>query len=344
MNLFYSKNNNYLIYKVLISFLILSQYNNTIAQEMKSIKKDSSYTIAEHPMDVYEGVYKNNKPYNGYFKKGNQELFVVDYYEEGIKKYNYSFDILQMLQEGKLDRNPQIELNKKSIYKNEKIFDGVKYHYIKDGILVEQYKGGKHTGFYVDIFAIHYYNRFSFKIEKDKLEILSLRNEEYSIKVLSKNNFISIELYKNDVIVTKSQNIDPNTIKFPVNSSIRIYKEDGVMKGVAYQDNNEIEGIHNEATEIIEIFNRLENRSANNLWDIFNTLLKDIISNKYFIDIERNITQDIIFIGDFISDQEGNIKEGIRLYENKKETYFCIFENGKMIKKENINELYGREI
>ncbi|MCX2763429.1 hypothetical protein [Aquimarina muelleri] len=301
---------------------------------MKSIKKDSSYSIIAHPMNVYEGVYKNDKPYQGYFKDGDQELFTVDYYEDGIKKYNYSFDVLQMLKENKFDGNSRIELNKKSIYKNEKIFDGVKYHYIKDGILVEQYKDGKHTGFYVDVFAVHYYNRLIFKLEKDTLEILSIRNEEYSIKLLSKNNFISTELYKKDSVLARSQNIEPNTSKFPVNSTIRIYKEDGIIKGRSYKNNDESDLMYQEAREIMEIFNRLEAYNLNNLLDIFNTLLKDMVSNNNSRDIERNTTENTMIIGGFVSDQDGKIKDGIRFLGSQKDSYYQIFKNNKILKEE----------
>ena len=224
INLSYNKKSNRITYRILIIVLILCKFNNTSAQEMKSIKKDSSYTIVEHPMNAYEGVYKNDKPYHGYFKEGDRELFTVDYYENGIKKYNYSFDVLQMLQNNGFDGGNKLNLDIKSMYKDGKIYSGVKHHRLKDLVLVEQYKDGKHTGLYYDTFAMHYYNRVSFKIEKDTIQIVSMQNQGYKIKIFQKNNLILSDLYRNDSLQVRVQNIDVKASKFPANSYVYIYE------------------------------------------------------------------------------------------------------------------------
>ncbi|WP_103068227.1 hypothetical protein [Aquimarina sediminis] len=334
MNSLNFKTSNCLAIHVLLGFLILLKYTNTTAQEMTSIQKDSSYIVLEHPMDVYEGAYKDGKPYKGYFKEGDKELFVVYYYEKGIKKYSYSFDVLQMLKENKLDGDHRIELGEKSIYKDGKIVDGIKYNQVKDGILVEQYKNGKHIGFYIDIFAMHYYNRFIFEIEKNKMKINSIQDQEYKIELGLINNLLVAELYKNDSVLIRYQNIDVNDPIFPKNSEVRVYRESGVNKGIAYQNNDKEGRIYQEARAILEIFNGLEIYNVKDHYEVFNQILKNITEGRGFIDRKKNEEHDILGMGNFVVDEEGKIMDGIRFSENTTGGYFEIFNDSKVVEKE----------
>ncbi len=314
---------------------MLCKINNTSAQEMKSTKKDSSYSIIAHPMNAYEGVYKNDKPYHGYFKEGDRELFTVDYYENGIKKYNYSFDVLQMLQNNGFEGGNKLNLDIKSIYKDGKIYSGVKHHRLKDLVLVEQYKDGKHTGFYYDIFAMHYYNRVSFKIEKDTIQIVSIQNQEYKIKLFEKNNLIVAELYKNDSVQIRVQHIDMEASIFPENSFVRIFKKSKKTKGIAYQNYDETGLAYDEARELMQVFNKLEIDISKDCIDVFDRFLNNMISAIEPTEIENEPVYQTI-IAEFVSDQEGGVKDGIRFFDTQKDSYYQIFKNSKILKEEKV--------
>lgn len=303
------------------------------AQEMKSIEKDSSYLIVEDPKDFYEGIYRNAKPRNGYFKKDDVELFTVDYYENGTKKYNYSSDVLQMIGNDESDGDYRLKLNVKSTYRDGKIYSGVKYNYIEGGALVEQYQDGKHKGFYVDLFAMHYYNRISFEKEKDQIEIRSMQDEDYKIRLFLKSNHVAAELSKNDSVLIRMQNINEKESIFPINSSVRVYKEFGIINGLAYQNFDKMGIVYEEAMVLTDVLDRLEIYYGKDHLEIFDRFLKDIIYNNGFL--TKPINEDpLIMIGDFVSDEEGNVKDGIRFFEDPENTYYRIYKNGKIIKKE----------
>lgn len=333
MNLLYYKKNNQLIYNALIIILMLCKFNNTSAQEMKFIKKDSSFVIVAEPMNVYEGIYEKGKPYQGYFKEEDQELFTVDYYENGIKKYNYSIDVLQMLQNDEFEGGYKLKLDIKSIYRDGEIYSGAKHHRLKDMVLVEQYQEGKRTGFYYDTFAMHYYNRVSFKIEKDTIHIVSVQNQGYKIKIFQKNNLILSELYRNDSLQIRVQNIDIKASKFPTNSFVQIYEKFKITKGIAYQNYDETGQAYDEARELMQVFNKLEIDKSKDYTDVFDRLLKNIISAT---EIENEPVYQTM-IAEFISDQEGNIKDGICFFNDSKNSYYRIFNNSKVVNEEKVS-------
>ncbi|MDY8137752.1 hypothetical protein U0D62_19180 [Aquimarina sp. 2201CG5-10] len=300
---------------------------------MKSIKKDNSFVIIENPKSFYQGIYVKEKPYNGYFKKDDVELFTVDYYEEGIKKYNYSTDVLQQMYNDDSEGDYRLKLGVKSIYKDGEIYDGVKHHYIKDGILAEYYEEGKIKGFHVDIFAIHYFNRISFEKRKNVIEMKSMQDQGYKIKLFSKNNFITAELLKNDSTLIRMQNIDEQKSIFPADSYISIYEEFGEVKGLSYQNFDTTFKVYDEAQIMVEIFNQLEIYNAKDPVDIFNQFLEDIIVYKGFL-TKNKVDDPPNAIGDFSSDEKGRIKDGIRFFKN--ENYYREYKNGKITKEEKI--------
>ena len=81
----------------------------------------SNFSIKEKPQSSYTGIYKDEKPYDGYFinKIILNEIPLVDFYEKGQIKYQYSVDFLK-----EMDQYPFYEYDQKSVYTNGKIIDG----------------------------------------------------------------------------------------------------------------------------------------------------------------------------------------------------------------------------
>ena len=312
------------------------------AQENNITITDDSYLIDESPKDFYTGIYKDNKPYDGYFKKENVEFFTVDYYEKGIKKYNYSSDVLQILND-KVDDHHRLKLNVKSIYKNESIYHGVKYNYSKNAILVEQFDNSHYKGFYIDIFAVHYYNRISVEINQGKLKIQSLQDKNCVIKVFLKNNLIIAEFRQGDTVLVRAQIIDPINPMFPANSEIRLYKENGIFKGNSYQVLDKYNSFYEEHAELFDIFSKLDIYTTKSPFEVFIKLLKHYKEENDNTKYQTELN-DFILLAKLVSDENGYCKEGIRFYENKGDSYYLIIKEGKTIKKEKIQMVDFQDI
>ncbi|WP_103866149.1 hypothetical protein [Aquimarina sp. I32.4] len=320
-----------IFYKILVIVLVIFQCNHMQAQEKEQIKRDSSYVILENPQDFYEGTYKEEKPYKGYFKQGEDEFFTVDYYEKGIKKYTYSLDVMHMF-----DGGMESELNVKTTYKNDEIYTGVKLYKAKDRIVTEEYEKGIVIGVYVDIFAVHYYNRIHFKKENDAITIKSFREKDQSIRVFQKNQNVVAELLNNDVILTRVQSVNKDQSVFPIDSDIRMYEEEGIVKGIAYQNFDTSEEVYSKSELMLRIFNQIDVQSTKKQWGIFEQFKNSLISGKDFIE-ERTYDNSSKIMGYFVTNNDGTIKNGIRFLNDKKEGYYQIFKDSKKIKEEKTN-------
>lgn len=305
------------------------------AQEMNKVIKDSTFIIYDNPKDVYQGMFSKEKPYHGYFREGEGEIFTVDYYENGVKKYNYSLDILQHLYDEEPFSGYRLKLDIKSIYRDNSIFNGLQHHYIKDAVLVKCYQEGKLIGFYIDVFAIHYFNRISFEKKMDGIEIRSVRNRDYKIKLYTKNNFVTAELIKNDQVTLRIQNINPQQPLFPVNSSVSMYKEDGMVKGIAYQNLDITNNVYEEVQELMDILNRLEVHNAQDHVAVFDKLLVDILMEKEFF-AKNKTTNSSKIVSEFYTDENGKIKDGIQFLNSKGENYYRVYKNGETMIEEKV--------
>ncbi len=61
----------------IFGYLLLMLSTNILkAQEMnESVVEDASFVIIDNPQQLYKGILKNGKPYDGYFEKGGCRLF-----------------------------------------------------------------------------------------------------------------------------------------------------------------------------------------------------------------------------------------------------------------------------
>ncbi|MCH5599191.1 toxin-antitoxin system YwqK family antitoxin [Niabella ginsengisoli] len=118
-----------------------------------------NFTIKEKPQESYKGKYKNGNPFHGYF--ANQiivdKIYLIDYFENGKIKYQYSFDILEQLEGYR-----HYIYNHKAEFENGKVLNGAEFiPPTKNGFLKINYKNGVADALEINLFAMHYFNRIN---------------------------------------------------------------------------------------------------------------------------------------------------------------------------------------
>lgn len=187
---------------------------------------DSSFVIASKPAAVYQRTYKDGKPFNGFFKTvlSGLNLYLVDEYENGQAKYQYS---KSGLEEG-VDGGKNF-LDARSVYKDGKIVDGSEYVQLEGGLTVKDWKEGKLNRFTVDLFAMNYYNRIVLEKKADTILIRNLEDTVSSIKIYDKDQQLTSEMSAGGKPLFYNQQISYNPEKLPANSRIIRLKKDNII-------------------------------------------------------------------------------------------------------------------
>ncbi|HEX8016260.1 MAG TPA: hypothetical protein VF465_13585 [Flavobacterium sp.] len=143
--------------------LIHTSYNETT--EYKHLYKEGKLIQAENYRYNLEGIkpligkYKNEKPFEGYFVYSNElEIPLIDYYENGIFKAQYTCSLLDLMQYEGQEFNLKFT---KTTYKNNKPDNGLvhkdEFRLGEAHLLVsEYYTDGKITNADFWIMAMHY--------------------------------------------------------------------------------------------------------------------------------------------------------------------------------------------
>lgn len=175
----------------------------------------SDFTIEEAPASVYTGLYKDGKPYEGYFKIDIlvDNISLISFFEKGSLKYKYSFELLDQM-----ENYQHYTYNKKTTYKDNQAIDGPTYELIgRERLVTSYYRDGKMWAFDINLFAMHYFNRLTVKLEGDVLS-LSETAAPLQVKAFSEGGNIVAELMHNGEIIKKSRAIQslaegaPNSI------------------------------------------------------------------------------------------------------------------------------------
>lgn len=196
------------------------------AQNQESrTETDSSFVITSKPAAVYSRTYKDGKPFNGFFKTvlSGLNLYLVDEYENGQARYQYSKSGLEEGAEGGKNF-----LDARSAYKDGKIVDGPEYVQLEGGLTVKDWKQGKLARFTVDLFAMNYYNRIIFEKKADTILIRNLEDTVSNIKIYYKDQSLISEMSAAGKPLFYNQQITFNMDKLPANSRITGLKKDGV--------------------------------------------------------------------------------------------------------------------
>lgn len=282
---------------------------------------NTSFHITEKPQNAYEGIYKNGKPFSGYFEtEEDREFKQVDFYENGEKKFQYSNNYLE-----NMDNYRFQQYNIKSIYRDGKIFDGVEYD-LKDRQFISRYlKNGVLTSFDWDLFAMHYFNRIHLELKGNTIEMNDMQEKtEGSIIIdASKNSFTKKLMINGKLIDTK--NYSENKVKTATITLYSIENEKLTSKNIESIQFEE-EPIGN-SEWIFKIYLTIDH-TLNTAQQVFNHLSENIGTEKWLTDAEgKNILTGIRI------NAEGKPQDGILITENKDKTFLLqSFNEGKMKK------------
>lgn len=321
--------------KSIFALLIVFITQNLYAQQMKdNMVKDSSFVIYEKYMPVYTGTYKNGKAYDGYFKLKfpGQEISVVDYYENGIAKYQYS-KALSYDDTSLADRT----LTVKAIYKDGRIYDGPEYIQIGSGLTVKSWKQGVLSSFTVDMFAMHYYNRLIFEKQSDRIHITNLEDQLSEVNLIYKNKLLTSELTAKGKPVFYVEQLTEGTKNLPPDSRVSGIRKEGKIIFTATRNiQTEVEPYHVYKINA-KLLASLDLYQSDNIDDAFKQLAdqfskEEALALVYKSGAAKPETIEVISL--FDTDKSGKINTGI-IWTAARVPYYEEYAKGKVVKKEN---------
>lgn len=299
---------------------------------------NQSFLITSDRQDSYVGIYKNDKPYSGYFAADFNEFNYVDYYENGVIKYQYSNNYLENLEKYQY---PNYDI--KSTYKAGKIIDGPEYIKLDRQFVSKYWKNGVLTSYDIDLFAMHYFNRFHFELKDKAIEITILNSKkkaEISIEKQGVKNSSKLIVGK-DTLLTKSSIEIENIIQPSIAGNIFYYESNNEvvakMISLEKQDNNDSEEEHSQEFRIItNLF--ISNIDDNETIETnFNTIGEEFSTKKELETLLRREGKTEILASLWFN-KEKKPDMGILIVKNKNEMYdLKSFLKGKVLgEKKNI--------
>jgi len=283
--------------------------------------KDFSFDISEKPQSSYEGTFKNGKPYSGYFEtEDNREFKQVNYFENGILKFQYSNDYLK-----NMDNYAHQNYNIKSTYKDGKITDGVEYKLNEKQFTTKYLKNGVLQAFDWDLFAMHYFNRLHFELKSNSIEVSDMQaKRKAEIKIEQSKNTFNKQLFIDGKVIDGTRK-DYLESKYK-ESIIAYHEEDGkIVSKVINPIDESMELI--EGTKLFyKVYMMIKETSG--LQENFNMLAEKISGNKFIEETD----EDRIITGIQI-DADGKPKDGILIMPTENNTYTLqLYMNRKLMK------------
>ncbi|MCX8533483.1 toxin-antitoxin system YwqK family antitoxin [Chryseobacterium luquanense] len=283
--------------------------------------KDFSFDISENPQELYEGVFKNGKPYSGYFEtEYNREFKQVNYFENGILKFQYSNDYLK-----NMDNFRHQSYDIKSTYKDGKIYDGIEYKLDEKQFISRYWKSGVLQSFDWDLFAVHYFNRLHFELKNNTIEISDMQaNRKAEIKIDPSKNTFNKQLSIGGKVVdgTKKDYLDS---KYKESIIVYCEKDGKIVSSTVNPMDESMEPM--EGTELFYKVYAMVNETSG-LQDNFNRLAEKISGDKFIEETDENR-----IITGIQMDAEGKPKDGILITPKQNNTYTVQFYmNRKLMK------------
>lgn len=219
-------------------------------KKVKIVNK--SFLITSDKKKSYTGIYKNEIPFSGYFAADSREFTHVDYYENGIIKYQYSNNYLENLEKYQY---PNYDI--KSTYKDGKIVDGPEYIRLDHQFISKYWKNGVLTSYDIDLFAMHYFNRFHFELKNKAIEVTIFNSQKKAEIVIEKQdgkNSSKLIVGKKTLLSKSSFEIE-NTLP-NVTGNILYYQSDNGIQARSIDsgkrdENNFDEEDHSQEFEIV---------------------------------------------------------------------------------------------
>ncbi len=303
-----------------------SYYNNR-----EILKKEYNYFLLEKNNSKHTaGIYKNGKPYKGYFPQNIKELLIVDYYEKGKKKIQY-------LKENVLSNKNDI-LSVKSTYKKDQIYDGVCHEIDKKHLVINHLKKGKlikqvYWVFPVDDdnFEIDYDNAITIAYN-DNGFIITEKNEPRAKLIRDKNKLF---IFFDDKEVIRSIQTG-NTLK---NKEVLFYEKNGIFHRkvkdqslMLYPEEYDT-NISNKLFSMYDELSCYKNYTVN-----MNTFMEGLTYPKYEVPFVK-----------ISYDNNSNPKRGIIVTQKGKKYSGKVYKKGKLsrilnkVSKDSINNTYRKE-
>lgn len=320
-------------------FELIEKYENNKISSVEYF----NFTIAENPKESYLGTYKNGFPYEGYFANNViiDDIHLIDYFENGKIKYQYSFDILEQM-----ESYHHYYYNQKAEFENGKVLNGAEFFPNANGYLKINYKDEIVNGLEVNLFAMHYFNRINFIREQNEI-IVSEFQSPYKVKIFTKDNFLTASLYENDKLIKTQELIDEIKEGNPNSATFYYLKENEILTFSMQRDIfDEYERVDREqfTVKILSIFPM----SGRNLDDVMSHFSKafqssdydhlfDVADSSFFPFSEKE------FLTSLEYDKNGKPEFGIRIIkENNGEILLESIDNNKVkksVKVKSISEL-----
>lgn len=274
------------------------------------------FTIEENPQDVYHGVYKDGEPYEGYFKLETlvDNIPLISVFEKGVLRYVYSFELLEQM-----DSYRHYTYNQKTSYENGQVSDGPTYALIgRERLITSYYKSGKMCAFDVNLFAMHYFNRLSLRLEKGVI-VISEMSGPLEVKAYAEGNNIVAELSREGEVLERSW-LSPVIDEATPNSITQYYLEDDQVKSIVTTqdslsevreeldlDNSLLYKVFalfpvREFADIDRVFQRLY---TNFTQEDFDTVFETALDTAYPVTVTN-------YLGDLYYDQDGKAQYGLR--------------------------------
>ncbi len=294
-----------------------SYYNNG-----EILKKEYNYFLLDKNDKEYPlGTYKNGEPYQGYFPKDLKEILVVDYYENGKKKFQYS-------KENVFSYKNAI-LSVKSTYKEDQIYDGVCYELGRKYLIIDHLKKGELIKQVLWVFAVNYANAITIMYNENGFTITE--KGELKFKIVRDKNKLSVLLDHKEVITSLQTG---NVLK---NKDVLFYEENGVL----------LKKLRDQAQMSPKEY---ETNIPSMLFDIYVELLyyKNHDINMVTIIKELQNSKDEDVFAEISYNNKGKPYRGILVSQKDKQYIGKVYKDGKLLKtlnnvsKDSLNTAYQK--
>jgi len=285
-------------------------------QELQDISY-FNFSIEDQKQVVYTGTYKNGKPFHGFFKSKSliDDIRIIAYYENGILKKEYSFDLIEQL-----DDYHFYTYNLTTVYEDNRPITGPVYvSPNRNSYLTTYYQDGIPTKLEFNIFAMHYFNRISFIGSADELRITEIQSP-IEIRVKMGGSIDSITVYKENQVFIPAVPMLHTTIGTPKSATF-YYLENDTVKTYSinlsdmdkdWGGNGFLQGLYlslqnlkvKTTADIISFYSQAFTQDERKL----NDLLKSDLAFPF---------KEVNFLGRVRYDEQGKISEGVQVNPQK---------------------------
>ncbi len=326
----------------IFSFIFILAVMQMYSQEKVTY---TDFVIKENRQPQYEGTYKNGQPFNGYFKAEEfiDNLHFIDFYKNGERKFRYHIDYVA--NDTYIDSHIY---NAKTEYENGKIKDGFDIKNQGKSIVFIEYQNFQRKKIHLDIFAMHYFNRISFELDKEKLIIRELRSPDWFLQMeKTKDNHLRKSIYHQGKLFFQKEISEPQKgERFTPNSLIIYYKNNTTnqleVETIEYVKPSEAEmeklqKLAEEARVLTQMFDVLELKREDTIETFFEKIYqkmsdKNFLQNGDFELFFTNKNSELDEVSYLYFDENGQIESGGKVTPNTDGSYRLeIFDKEKKV-------------